>query len=66
MISAASNATDDPALLLRAQEGQESEWWYYHGYLSSAARRFSFHLAFFRFRVDGIRLSGFVPLTLAG
>jgi predicted secreted hydrolase len=66
MNSTTSQATEDPGQLLRAQECHESEWWYYHGYLSADARWFSFHLAFFRFRVDGIRLSGFVPLTLAG
>lgn len=51
--------------LLAAHEEQESEWWYYHGHLVSPSRRFAFHLAFFRFRIDDIRLGGVIPLKLA-
>jgi len=41
---------------LRARDHLQTEWWYYHGHLQGAGRRFGFHLVFFRRRTDSFRI----------
>jgi len=41
---------------LCARDHTETEWWYYHGHLTSGRRRFGFHLAFFRSRINSVRV----------
>src|SRR5688500_14000267 len=49
---------------LFARDDLDSEWWYYHGYLSSGPRVFGFHLAFFRRRTDRVRIGRVIPVRL--
>ena len=55
-----------PLAPLIARKQGPGEWWYYNGHLSSQGRRYSVHIAFFRFASDGFKIARIIPLTLLG
>ena len=51
---------------LFARKQVPAEWWYYNGHLNSGEKRFSFHVAFFRYDCHGITIGRVVPLKMLG
>jgi predicted secreted hydrolase len=59
------NGCDTIMIMNVSRAKPESEWWYYNGHLSAGERRFGFHFAIFRGRLERIRLSRRIPLGLS-